>query len=684
MNSEKSEIIHGVSLLTEQDTHLFKEGTHYRLYEKLGSHVITHEGQQGVYFSVWAPNAQAVSVLGDFNQWNKTAHPLSIRWDSSGLWEGFIPGLERGTVYKYHVVSKYNNYRADKADPFAFHTELPPKTASVVWDFQYSWADQEWMKNRHQANSLKAPMATYEMHFGSWRRVIEEGNRSLTYREAAQQLVQYITGMGFTHVEFLPMMEHPFYGSWGYQTLGYFAPTSRYGMPEDFMYLVDALHQNGIGVILDWVPSHFPSDIHGLVYFDGTHLYEHADPKKGFHPDWKSYIFDHGRKEVGAFLISSALFWLDKYHIDGLRVDAVASMLYLNYSRYDGEWVPNRYGGKENIEAIEFLKELNKTVYACFPDVQMIAEESTAWSGVSRPLYAGGLGFGMKWNMGWMHDVLVYFSKDPIYRKYHHNDLTFSFLYTFTENFVLSFSHDEVVHGKGSLINRMPGDDWQKFANLRLLLGYMYAHPGKKLLFMGGEIAQRSEWSHEKSLDWHLLQYASHQGVQKWTQDLNGLYKKEPSLFLHDFQTSGFQWIDGGDWQKSIIIFMRQGDLADDKIVIICNFTPETRFGYRVGVPTQGLWKELLNSDGKEYGGSGQGNFGGKKTEVVKSHGFAQSLSLTLPPLGILFLKKETDKFVSEALDEENALEENKVSYVYEVTNYTVRKQEKKDEGKNY
>jgi len=687
MNSQNGAIVHGVSLLTEEDIHLFKEGNHYRLYEKLGSHAITHNDQQGVYFAVWAPNAQSVSVLGNFNQWNKASHPLAVRWDSSGIWEGFIPGLEKGVTYKYHVVSKYNNYRADKADPFAVYTEVSPKTASVVWDLNYAWADEVWMKGRHQTNSLKAPMATYEIHFGSWRRVVEEGNRSLTYREAAQQLSQYIKSMGFTHVEFLPMMEHPFYGSWGYQTLGYYAPTSRYGTPEDFMYLVDTLHQNGIGVILDWVPSHFPSDIHGLVYFDGTHLYEHADPKKGFHPDWKSYIFDHGRKEVSEFLVSSALFWLDKYHVDGLRVDAVASMLYLDYSRYDGQWVPNRYGGRENIEAIDFLKNLNKRVYEYYPDVQMIAEESTAWPGVSRPLYAGGLGFGMKWNMGWMHDVLVYFSKDPVYRKYHHNDLTFSFLYTFTENFVLSFSHDEVVHGKGSLIGRMPGDDWQKFANLRLLLGYMYAHPGKKLIFMGGEIGQRAEWSHEQSLDWHLLQYTSHHGIQKWTQDLNTLYKKEPSLFLYDFQTSGFQWIDGGDWQKSIIIFMRQGDLAEDKIVVVCNFTPETRFGYRLGVPEEGHWKELLNSDGKEYGGSGQGNFGGKNTDPVKSHGFAQSLSLTLPPLGILFLKKDatqqafiTDHASGAGLE---GLGESKKSYIYEVTNYTVIKQEKKDESKN-
>jgi 1,4-alpha-glucan branching enzyme len=473
--------------------------------------------------------------------------------------------------------------------------------------------------------------------------------------------------MGFTHVEFLPIMEHPFYGSWGYQSLGYFSPTSRYGTPQDFMYLVDCLHQHGIGVILDWVPSHFPSDAHGLVFFDGTHLYEHADPKKGFHPDWKSYIFDHGRKEIDEFLISSALFWLDKYHIDGLRVDAVASMLYLDYSREKGEWIPNRYGGKENIEAIDFIKALNKIVYEYYPDVQMIAEESTAWTGVSRPLYAGGLGFGMKWNMGWMHDVLLYFAKDPVYRKYHHNDLTFSFLYTFTENFVLSFSHDEVVHGKGSLIGRMPGDDWQKFANMRLLFGYMYAHPGKKLIFMGCEFAQRSEWNHDQSLDWHLLQYAPHQGIKAWMQDLNAMYKKESALFTNDFETSGFQWIDGGDWQQSVIIFMRQGEKSEDRIVIVCNFTPETRFGYRVGVPAAGDWKELLNSDAKEYGGSGQGNFGGKKADPVKAHGFAQSLSLTLPPLGILFLKREAEHqgelFVkANSLDESVAANENKIS----------------------
>lgn len=662
MTSDPGTIIHGIPFFTENDSYLFKEGTHFRLYEKLGAHLIEHQGQKGVHFSVWAPNAHSVFVQGDFNQWSKTAHPLGVRWDSSGIWEGFVPGLDKGCTYKYHIISKYNNYRIDKADPFAFYTEVPPKTASVVWDLQYTWHDQSWMKKRQQANNLKAPIAVYEMHFGSWRRVVEENSRSLSYREAAQLLVEHIQKMGFTHVEFLPLMEHPFYGSWGYQSLSYFAPTSRYGAPEDFMFLVDCLHQHDIGVILDWVPSHFPSDAHGLVYFDGTHLFEHADPKKGFHPDWKSYIFDHGRKEVSEFLISSALFWLDKYHVDGLRVDAVASMLYLDYSRYGGEWVPNRYGGRENLEAIDFIKALNKTVYASYPDVQMIAEESTAWPAVSRPLYAGGLGFGMKWNMGWMHDVLLYFSKDPIHRKYHHNDLTFSFLYTFTENFVLSFSHDEVVHGKGSLLSKMPGDDWQKFANLRLLYGYMYAHPGKKLLFMGAEIAQRSEWNHDQSMDWHLLQYAPHQGVYKWLQDLNTLYRREPALYLHDFETSGFRWIDGGDWQQSIISFARQGENTDDKIVIVCNFTPQTRFGYRVGVPDAGLWEEALNSDAKEYGGSGQGNMGGRKTDPVKAHGFPQSLSLTLPPLGLLFLKKVPEAIQNDECEDVKPLDEGKNS----------------------
>jgi 1,4-alpha-glucan branching enzyme len=637
-------VICGKGLLTEHDIYLFKEGTHSRLYEKLGSHPAQIDGIEGVYFAVWAPNAESVSVIGDFNGWNRESHKLGVRWDSSGIWEGFIPGVKSGALYKYHIISRYNNFSVEKRDPFAFSSEIPPKTASVVWDLKYQWGDQAWMTERRKSNALNAPMSVYEVHLGSWRRVVEENNRYLTYREMAQQLADYVKDMGFTHVELLPVMEHPFYGSWGYQTLGYFGPTNRYGSPQDFMYLVDCLHQNGIGVILDWVPSHFPSDEHGLVYFDGTHLFEHCDPREGFHPDWKSYIFNCGRHEVREFLISSAVFWFDKYHIDGIRVDGVASMLYKDYSRKEGEWIPNQYGGRENFEAINFLRNLNQIIYQNFPDVQTIAEESTAWGGVSHPVYTGGLGFGMKWNMGWMHDILVYMSKDPIYRKYHHNDLTFSFLYTFSENFLLSLSHDEVVHGKGSLLGRMPGDEWQKFANLRLLFGYMYAHPGKKLLFMGGEIGQGDEWNHEKSVDWHLLQYPVHQGVQKWVRDLNQLYRRERSLFERDFISEGFAWIDASDWEQGVVSFVRQGDNPTDKIVVVCNFTPQTYFNYRIGVPEDGYWKEILNSDAKAYGGSGQGNMGGKETRPVPYHGYAHSFSLTIPPLGIIFFKKQEEQ----------------------------------------
>ncbi len=633
-------IKHGVTRFGEQDAHFFKEGTHYRLYDKLGSHEMVIDDQQGTYFAVWAPNASSVHVIGDFNGWNKSSHPLSVRWDSSGVWEGFVPGVVKGDVYKYYIASKDNGYYEDKKDPFAFYNEISPKTASIVWNTDYRWKDQEWMKTRQKKNGLESPMSIYEVHLGSWRRVVEEYNRPLDYKEMAEEFVAYVKEMGYTHVEFLPVMEHPFYGSWGYQSTGYFSPTSRYGTPQDFMHLIDCLHQNDIGVILDWVPSHFPSDVHGLFYFDGTHLFEHADPKKGFHPDWKSYIFNHSRAEVKEFLISSALFWLDKYHIDGIRVDAVASMLYLDYSREEGEWIPNQFGGRENIEAVDFLKTLNTAVYQDFPDVQMIAEESTAWQGVSRPVSQGGLGFGMKWNMGWMHDVLLYFSKDPVFRKYHHNDLTFSFLYTFTENFTLSLSHDEVVHGKGSLLAKMPGDDWQKFANMRLLLGYMFAHPGKKLLFMGAEIGQWAEWNHEKSLEWHLLQYSPHQGLQKWMKDLNAVYKKEAALFEKDFVPEGFKWIDCNDWQQGIVSFVRTGHDWNQKIVAICNFTPETRFDYRLGMPEAGTWKEVLNSDAEDYGGSGQGNFGRKKTESIPAHGCQDSFSITVPPLGMLFLKK--------------------------------------------
>ncbi len=634
----KGSVINECSLFSKQDIYLFKEGKHFRLYNLLGSHATEYQGVTGVYFALWAPNAKSVSVIGDFNGWNNTTHPLSARWDSSGIWEGFIPHIKDGEVYKYHLISKNNNYSVDKKDPFAFYDEIAPRTASQIWTDTYTWSDKEWMKERGVHNSLDAPMATYEMHLGSWRRNAQRGDDYLSYKELAVDLVKYIKEMGYTHLEFLPVMEHPFYGSWGYQTVGYFAPTSRYGPPEDFKYLVDQCHQNEISVILDWVPSHFPSDQHGLSYFDGTHLYEHADHRKGFHPDWKSQIFNYGRAEVREFLISNALFWLDKYHVDGLRVDAVASMLYLDYSRKYGEWLPNETGGNENVEAIEFLKELNANVYKNFPDVQMIAEESTAWSGVSRPVDHGGLGFGMKWNMGWMHDNLKYFAKDPIHRKYHHHELTFSYLYTFTENFVNALSHDEVVHEKGSLLSKMPGDDWQKFANLRLLYAYMYAHPGKKLLFMGCEFAQWDEWDHEKSLDWHLLEHAPHQGVQQLVKDLNALYKTNPALYQYDFSSEGFQWIDGDNSDQGVICFVRKGKDAKKSIVVVCNLTPETYHDYRIGVPHAGQWKELLNSDAKEYGGSGQGNLGVKKSDQIAWHGQINSVSLSIPPLGILFL----------------------------------------------
>jgi 1,4-alpha-glucan branching enzyme len=635
----KEGVRYDMTLFTDHDIYLFKEGSHFSLHDKLGSHLTIVDGVEGTYFAVWAPNAEKVSVMGDFNQWNKESHPLKVREDGSGIWEGFIPGISHGAAYKYYVISRYNGYRVEKGDPYAFHWECPPKTASVVWDLSYEWGDGEWMENRYKANALDAPMAIYEVHLGSWRRVPEEGNRFLTYREMAPYLVNYVKETGFTHVELLPVMEHPFYGSWGYQTVGYFAPTARYGTPQDFMYLIDQLHQNGIGMILDWVPSHFPGNEYGLVYFDGTHLYEHADPKKGFHPEWTSYIFNHSRNEVRAFLISSGLFWLDRYHVDGLRVDAVASMLYLDYARSGGEWVPNVFGGRESLEAISFIKRFNEAVYGDHPDVQTIAEESTAWPMVSRPVYVGGLGFGMKWNMGWMHDTLDYFSKDPLYRKYRHNQLTFSIWYAFYENFILPLSHDEVTYGKGALIGKMPGDGWQKSANLRLLFGYMYGHPGKKLMFMGAEFGQWREWYHEESLEWHVLQYPSHQGVQRWVKDLNHFYRTEPAMYELDFGQEGFEWIDFHDWEGSIISFLRKGKSTDDFILIVCNFTPVPRHNYRIGVPRSGFWREVLNSDAPIYGGAGYGNFGGVEATPVPSHGKYRSLSLTLPPLGVLFFK---------------------------------------------
>jgi 1,4-alpha-glucan branching enzyme len=633
-------VLYHISLLTDDDLFLFNEGSHFRLYEKLGAHPLSKEGLRGTYFAVWAPDAAQVFVIGDFNGWDKSSHPLKTK-GQSGIWEGFIPGVDKGISYKYHIHSRYKGYRVDKTDPFSFYNEISPKTASVVWDLDYAWDDKEWRMKKSGHNAPSAPMAVYEIHLGSWMRAPEENFHPLTYREIAPKLAEYVKSMGFTHVEFLPLMEHPFYGSWGYQSTGYFAPTSRYGTPQDFMYLIDRLHQEGVGVILDWVPSHFPNDEHGLGFFDGTHLFEHADPQKGIHRDWDSFIFNYGRNEIRSFLISSALFWLQVYHADGLRVDAVASMLYLDYSRKEGEWIPNEYGGRENLEAISFLRRFNEEVYRNCPGVQTTAEESTSWPMVSRPTYVGGLGFGAKWDMGWMHDTLKYMSRDPIHRKYHHNLLTFRLLYAFHENFILPLSHDEVVHGKGSLLGKMPGDDWQKFANLRLLYGYMYAQPAKKLIFMGGEIGQWREWNHEESLDWHLLHYGPHLGLQRWVQDLNRLYRGEPALHEMDFEPAGFEWVDCNDHEGSSISLIRKGRSADDLLLIVCNFTPVPRFNYRVGAPRRGFWKEVLNSDAREYGGSGQGNMGGVEAAPVFLHGRPYMLNITLPPLAAVFFKSD-------------------------------------------
>ncbi|MCB4791618.1 MAG: 1,4-alpha-glucan branching protein GlgB [Elusimicrobia bacterium] len=629
------------SLMQPNDEYLFKEGSHFRLYNILGAHLIEVDGMKGVQFAVWAPNAEKITVIGDFNFWDKEAHPLKARWDGSGIWEGFIPGLAQGSIYKYFITSRFNNYKVEKADPLAFHYETPQKTGSIVWGLDYKWNDAEWMKDRFKKNKFASPYAVYEVHLGSWRRVPEQGNRPLNYRETAHELADYCKDIGFTHVEFLPVMEHPFYGSWGYQTLGYFAPTSRFGTPQDFMYLVDYMHQNGIGVILDWVPSHFPCDQYGLSFFDGTNLYEHEDMRKGFHPDWKSSIFNYDRNEVKNFLLSSALFWLDKYHVDGIRVDAVASMLYLDYSRKEGEWMPNKYGGRENIEAIEFLKRFNHVVFENYPDVQTIAEESTAWPMVSKPTYMGGLGFGMKWNMGWMNDMLKYFSVDPLFRKYHQGQITFSFLYAFAENFVLPFSHDEVCQGKGSLVGKMPGDEWQRFANLRALLGYMYGHPGKKLLFMGCEFGQVREWNHDESLEWHVLGFHFHKGIQDWVRDLNKMYNSEPALYEFDSSWEGFEWVDFSDNDQSIISFIRKS--KDSKSIVLCvyNFTPVLRQNYRVGVPRGGFWKEMLNSDAYKYCGEQRGNLGGFYADWWHAHGRQFSLNLTIPPLGAVFMKSE-------------------------------------------
>ena len=626
-------------LLSEFDLYLMGEGRHYDTYEKLGAHVKTLEGVIGVHFAVWAPNARRVSVVGDFNGWDGRVNPMRSR-GNSGIWELFVPEFDEGVIYKYEIVGPQNNILPLKADPYGFRSELRPNTGSVVARLdKHSWNDADWLQHRSTRNWLEQPISVYEVHLGSWRRMPEENNRWLSYRELADQLIPYVKELGYTHIELLPIMEHPYDGSWGYQTLGYFAATSRYGSPTDFMEFVDRCHQAGLGVFLDWTPAHFPRDTYGLAQFDGTHLYEHSDPRQGSHPDWGTLVYNYGRNEVVNFLISNALFWLDKYHIDGLRVDAVASMLYLDYSRQPGEWIPNRYGGRENLDAIDFIKRLNEVVHLRFPGVLTIAEESTAWPGVSRPTYLGGLGFSLKWNMGWMNDTLNYFSKDSIYRRYEHNKLTFSLLYAFSENFMLPFSHDEVVHGKNSLLHKMPGDMWQQFANLRLLLAYQYAHPGKKLQFMGQEIAQRNEWSETHSLDWHLLQYDSHRGIQRLVADLNKLLASEPALYQVDFEWQGFEWIDANDSDNSVYSFIRRGKNPDDLLIVILNATPVVRYGYHIGVPRPGHYEEVLNTDSATYGGSNVGNLGGMNAGEHAWQGRRYSLALTLPPLAAVFLK---------------------------------------------
>jgi len=621
--------------LTEHDIYLFREGSHTRLYEKMGC----HPSAEGARFAVWAPNAAAVSVVGDFNGWDAHAHPMRVREDGSGVWEAFTPGVRAGEAYKFHIVARDSGHAVMKGDPYASYWETPPRTASRAWPLDYQWSDEEWMRHRGARNALDAPISIYEVHLGSWRRAPD--GTFLGYRDMAVQLARYACELGYTHVEILPITEHPFYGSWGYQTTGYFAPTARYGTPQDFMFFVDTLHRHGIGVILDWVPSHFPDDEHGLHRYDGTFLYEHADPRQGYHPEWNSYIFNYGRNEVRSFLLSSALFWLDKYHIDGLRVDAVASMLYLDYGRRHGEWIPNRQGGKENLEAIQFLRMLNEAVYREHPDTQVIAEESTAWPMVSRPTHVGGLGFGMKWNMGWMHDTLDYMSQDPVHRRYHHGRLTFSLWYAFNENFVLPLSHDEVVYGKRSLIGKMPGDHWQQFANLRLLYGYMWGHPGKKLIFMGSDIAQRGEWQHDGAVEWQLLQYPEHEGVRSWIADLNRCHAGERALHERDFESAGFEWVVADDADRSVLAFLRKSRDGGSTVLVVCNFTPVLRESYRVGVPREGWWSEILNSDAAHYGGSGVGNYGRVHSVPVTAQGRYHSLTLALPPLGVLYLRHE-------------------------------------------
>lgn len=627
------------SLFSDDDIQLFKTGKHHQLYKKLGSNLVEHAGTKGTYFAVWAPNAKQVSVIGNFNGWNRSLHPMSVRWDNSGIWECFIPGLGAAEYYKYFIESN-NGYQVEKGDPYAFHWETPPHTASVTWDLSYDWNDAEWMAKRKAEPPLEKPLSIYEVHLGSWRRVDnEKPNSFLTYRELAEQLPAYCNYMNFTHVEFMPVMEHPFYGSWGYQVVGFYAPSSRYGTTQDFMFLIDTLHQAGIGVILDWVPSHFPTDEHGPGYFDGTHLYEWDDPRKGFHPDWKSFIFNLSRHEVRAFLISNAMFWLEKYHIDGLRVDAVASMLYLDYSREPGEWLPNIHGGRENLDSISFLQELNQVIHTEYNDVFTVAEESTSWPGVTHPVSEGGLGFDMKWMMGWMHDTLGYLQTDTVYRKYRQGQLTFSMMYAFSEKFTLPLSHDEVVYGKASLINKMPGDNWQQFANLRLLYAYMFGHPGAKMIFMGGEFAQRHEWRHDFSLDWHENNNPDHQGVQRLVKDLNQLYQDHPALYRFNFAPEGFEWINADDAERSVISWMRKGAAQDDTLIFVANFSPLAWKNYRLGVPKMGYYDEIFNSDNLYYGGSDVRNTTELETAPIPFDRQTHSLSLKLPPLGVIVLK---------------------------------------------
>ncbi|MFM2267707.1 MAG: 1,4-alpha-glucan branching protein GlgB [Bacteroidota bacterium] len=641
------------SLFTDFDINLFKAGKHYKIYEKMGSHIVSDGADSGVYFSVWAPNARAVSVIGNFNYWDRTANKMNVRQDGSGIWEIFVPEIGEGETYKYCILTPDGNW-VEKTDPYAFMWETPPRTASIVWDLKYQWKDSAWLAERNKKSGKPQPMSVYEVHLGSWQRNAYEGNRSLTYREMAVEMVTYVKEMGFTHIEFMPAMEHPYAPSWGYQVLGYFAPTSRFGTPQDFMHLIESFHEAGIGVILDWVPSHFPMDAHGIYQFDGTHLYEHADPRKGYHPDWKSAIFNYGRNEVRSFLISNALFWLDKFHADGLRVDAVASMLYLDYSRKEGEWIPNIYGGNHNLEAIAFIREFNETVYSNFPDTVTIAEESTSFTGVSRPTWEGGLGFGQKWMMGWMHDTLTYMKRDSIHRKWHQNEITFSAVYAFTENFMLPFSHDEVVYGKGSLLTRMPGDEWQKFANLRAMYGYMFTHPGTRLMFMGCEFAQGGEWQFDGALDWWLLDSRYHKGVQTLVKDLNALNKNQPAIYEKGFSPEGFEWITFDDSQNSVICYVRKAKNADKMLLVVCNFSANTIENYMAGVPKEGVWREILNTDSEKYGGANVTNTSDLKTHKMTLHNREQVLGFRLAPLATMVfelveIKKDEPNLLAEA-----------------------------------